>query len=266
MVAERASLIHEPQFREDAVPSTRPYRAACGWPLIASGLLALAGGLGQPAVIRAAEPAAGAVAEPDAGDRHPELRRLSKTDEIWLDVERKELVVGGTIALSAGVIEVFACPQGSKEHESIVATRCPAKLVHAGLLALGLEPGRPVSFDPAYRPATGPKVSVRVRWTDADGQVQERPAQDWIRNTETGAELETEWVFAGSDFWRDPADGTEHYQADGGDMICVSNFPTAMLDLPIESSESNAALLFEAFAGRVPPRGTAVELILAPAD
>ena len=249
------------------MPSTRPYRPACGWPAIASGLLALAGGLCQPAVIRAAEPASGAVAEPDAaGDRHPELRRLSKTDEIWLDVERKELVVGGTIALAAGVIEVFACPQGSKEHESIVATRCPAKLVHAGLLALGLEPGSPVSFDPAYRPATGPKVSIRVRWTDADGQVQERPAQDWIRNTQTGAELETEWVFAGSDFWRDPADGTEHYQADGGDMICVSNFPTAMLDLPIESSESNAALLFEAFAGRVPPRGTAVELILAPAD
>jgi hypothetical protein len=70
-------------------------------------------------------------------------------------------------------------------------------------------------------------------------------------------------VFAGSSFWTDPADGTEYYQADGGDLICVSNFPTAMLDLPVESSQSNEALLFEAFAGRVPPRGTAVELIFS---
>jgi len=147
-----------------------------------------------------------------------------------------------------------------------VATRCPARLVHAGLLALGLEPGQPVSFDPEYRPATGPKVAVRVRWQDAEGNRQERPAQELIRNTATGRQLEADWVFAGSGFWRDPTDGTEHYQADGGDMICVSNFPTATLDLPIESSESNAALLFEAFPGRVPAAGTEVELILTPAN
>jgi hypothetical protein len=84
-----------------------------------------------------------------------------------------------------------------------------------------------------------------------------------VRNTRTGAALDTDWVFAGSSFWTDPADGTEYYQADGGDLICVSNFPTAMLDLPVESSQSNEALLFEAFAGRVPPRGTAVELIFS---
>jgi hypothetical protein len=224
-----------------------------------AGLVLAAAGL-PAAVARAADPAAG------AADRHPEMRRLSRTDDIWLDAAGKRLVVGGRVALAEGVIEVFACPERSKEHEAIVATRCPARLIHAGLLALGLEPGSPVSFDPEYRPATGPKVSVRVRWKDAAGRLQERPAQELIRNTKTGRQLEAEWVFAGSGFWRDPADGTEHYQADGGDMICVSNFPTAMLDLPIESSESNAALLFEAFAGRVPPAGTEVELVLSPAE
>jgi hypothetical protein len=49
-------------------------------------------------------------------------------------------------------------------------------------------------------------------------------------------------------------------------MICVSNFPTAMLDLTIASSDSNEALLFEAFEGRVPAAGTAVELILSAAE
>jgi hypothetical protein len=201
----------------------------------------------------------------EAADRHPELRRLSDTDEIWLDKAGGRVVVGGEIAMAEGAIEVFACPRQTKEHEAVVATRCPARLVHAGLLAIGLEPGHPVSFDPDYEPAEGPGVKVLVRWHDADGNQRERPAQELIRNTKTGGQLEAEWVFAGSSFWVDPADGTRHYQADGGDMICVSNFPSAMLDLPIASSESNAALLFEAFPERVPPPGTVVDLILSAA-
>ena len=49
-------------------------------------------------------------------------------------------------------------------------------------------------------------------------------------------------------------------------MICVSNFPTAMLDLPFESSQQNAELLFEAFPDRVPPRDTEVDIVLMPAE
>lgn len=212
---------------------------------------------------RAAEPAGPAAA---VADRHPDLRRLSRSDEIWLDKARGEVVVGGEIALAEGGIEVFACPVQTKEHEAVVATRCPAHLVHAALLAIGLEPGRPVSFHPEYEPAEGPAVRVLVRWLDAGGEPRERPAQELVRNTKTGRQLDADWVFAGSSFWVDPADGTRHYQADGGDMICVSNFPTAMLDLPIASSDSNTALLFEAHPERVPPPGTVVDLILSAVD
>lgn len=196
-------------------------------------------------------------------DRHPEWKRLAPEEEVWVDPRGKRVIVGATIAVSQGPIEYFACPQGTKEHESIVATKSSARLVHAGLLAIGLEPGKPVSFDPDYVPATGPRVRVTMRWKDESGVVREAPAQDWIRDTRSGKPLAEAWVFAGSGFWKDPADGKEYYQADGGDLVCVSNFPTALLDLPIESSQSNEALLFEAFAGRVPPRNTAVEMILS---
>ena len=64
-------------------------------------------------------------------------------------------------------------------------------------------------------------------------------------------------------FWRDPADGRDHYQADGGDLVCVSNFPEAMLDIPIESGQGNGELMYEAFEGRVPPAGTSVEMVLS---
>jgi len=201
-------------------------------------------------------------AEPAAPDRHPELKRLSPKEDVWIDAKGKRVVVGGAIAVAKGPIEYFACPQGTKEHESIVATRSTAQLVHVGLLAIGLIPGKPVSFDPEYVAATGPVVRVTMRWKDEAGQIQELPAQQWIRDTRTAKPMQEDWVFAGSVFWTDPSDGKEYYQADGGDLICLSNFPTAMLDLTIESSQSNDALLFDAFDGRVPPRGTDVEMIL----
>jgi len=207
-----------------------------------------------------------ATAEPDAPDPHPDLRRLSPREEVWIDLAAKRVVVGGRVALDRGVLEFFACPKETKEHESVVAVNSSASLVHAALLAIGLEPGKPVSFDPEYAPASGPRIRVRMRWTDAEGHPREADARSWIRDTRSGAALETDWVFAGSVFWKDPADGREYYQADGGDLVCVSNFPTAMLDLPIESSQSNEALLFEVFEGRVPPRGTPVEMVLGAID
>jgi len=229
-------------------------------------VVAVAFGVG-PLPADEAQPAPGAAPAAAApADPHPELRRLSPTDEIWLDLAGRRVVVGGSVALDGGGIEVFACPTQSKEHEAIVVTRCPARLVHAGLLAIGLEPGKPVTFFPTYEPASGPKVKVAVRWQDAERRWQERPAQEWIRNSKTGEALAADWVFAGSAFYRDNTDGKEYYQADGGDMICVSNFDTAMLDLPIESGNANEALLFEIFPERVPPRGTRVELVLSPGE
>jgi hypothetical protein len=213
----------------------------------------------RTAVAQSPPIAAGAVAK----DLHPDLRRLSPTDDIWIDPARREVVVGGAIALDRGMIEVFACPQHTKEHEAIVAIAAPSRLVHAALLAIGLQPGRPVSFDPDYAAAQGPVVEVRMRWIDAAGTPHQRRAQELIRSITTKAQLDADWVFAGSVFWKDPADGQEYYQADGGDLICVSNFPTATLDLPLESSQANDALMFEVFEDRVPPRGTKVELVLS---
>lgn len=208
-----------------------------------------------------AEPAT----RPAAADRHPELRRLSPTEEVWVDAKAKRVVVGGEIAIDKGPIEYFACPNGTKEHESVVSTRSSARLVHTALLAIGLMPGKPVSFDPDYVAASGPVVRVTMRWKDDAGTVRELPAQEWIRDNRTGKAMQENWVFAGSAFWTDPSDGKEYYQADGGDLVCLSNFPTAMLDLPIESSQSNESLLFDAFEGRVPPSGTDVEMILSAA-
>lgn len=218
---------------------------------------------GQEPSAERAKAAAAAVQTPANGT--PEgLTKLSEKNDVWLDTKRKAVVVDGQICLRAGQLEMFACPKGTKEHESIVSLNCLAEEVHAGLLAAGAKPGTPVSFNPEYKPATGPIVDVYVLWKDAQGNKQQARAQDWIKYGKTGKPMAYDWVFAGSGFWKDPETGQEHFKANGGDLICVSNFATAMLDLPVESSQANADLLFEAMTDVVPPKGTKVRVVLIP--
>ena len=158
-------------------------------------------------------------------------------------------MIDGQVCLREGNLEMFACPKGTKEHESIVSLNCQPEEAHAGLLAAGAKPGKPVRFDPEYQPASGDIIDLYVLWRDEKGGKHQAKAQEWVKNVKTEKAMEFDWVFAGSAFWKDE-DGKLHYQANGGDFICVSNFPSAMLDLPIESSQANGELMFHALTDK----------------
>jgi len=192
------------------------------------------------------------------------LAKLSKQHRVWLDVKNKQVIIDGYVALTDGQLEMFACPAGTKEHESLIAVYSTAQLAHTALLATGALAGSPVKFRPNYMPASGAVVDIDIQYHDTSGEVKTVAAQHWIKNVKTAKQMQHSWVFAGSGFWQDPQDGKRYYHADGGDFICVSNFPTATLDLPIKSSQANSSLLFSVFKERVPPRRTPVRLILKP--
>lgn len=193
------------------------------------------------------------------------LQRLHPEFPIWLDAEGKAVVMIGRVCQRQAPLELFACLKNSKEHESVLSINTRAYIVHAGLLALGLEPGRPVQFYPEYRPAEGPEIEITLAWRDADGQVRTALAQQWVRNVQTREPLAYPWIFTGSQLLKDEETGKQYYYADStGELICVSNFPSAVLDLPIRSTDSNEALLFEAFTENIPPLGTPVTVILRP--
>jgi len=194
----------------------------------------------------------------------PDAKRLSKASSLWVDTKNKRVFVDGYVSLRDAPLEMFACPKGTKEHEAIVATLAKSSEVHAALLAVGAEPGSTVKFTPRYTPATGQPIRVWVMFRDQEGKFKFSDARKWVRKSGTDEALELDWVFAGSNLWTDPQDGIKYYQADGGDMICVSNFGTAMLDLPIKSSDSNGNLSFSAFTDRIPADLTPVRLMLVP--
>src|SRR6185503_19951057 len=119
--------------------------------LIVAGTLArtLAVAQGETAK-KVSEPAKTAAGSLDS----PAMTRLAPNYDIWIDPKRKIVVVDGKVVLREGALEMFACPKGTKEHESIVAVNSNAQFVHAGLIAVGAEPGHPVVFAPEYKPAT----------------------------------------------------------------------------------------------------------------
>ncbi|MBN8626069.1 MAG: hypothetical protein J0M17_11320 [Planctomycetes bacterium] len=194
----------------------------------------------------------------------PGLKRLSPDADVWLDPEKKQLVLRGDVVLRRGPLELFACLKRTKEHEAIVSVATKAFVVHAGLLACGAQPGNPARFQPEFTPARGTEIEVLVEWVDAAGKTQKMDARQWIKSAKSGKAMDYPWVFGGSGFWTDPADGKRYYQAEDGDFICISNFPSAMLDVPVESSAANSALLFEAFTANIPPEKTRVTIYLIP--
>lgn len=190
-------------------------------------------------------------------------QKLSPEFDIWLDAEGKAVLIDGVVTLREGLLEMFACLKQTKEHESVVALNTRAYLVHAALLRIGAKPGTPVAFDGAYHPPTGSKIEVSVAWLSPEGDWKRARAQDWVCDYRTKKPMTLDWVFAGSGFWRDETTGQQRYLAESGDLICVSNFSSATLDVPAESTQSNEGLMFAAFTERIPPLGTPVRAALS---
>jgi hypothetical protein len=196
-----------------------------------------------------------------------EARKVPMGKNVWLEIqgEKRRVLVDAYVCLREGQLEQLMCRKQTKEHEAILAADVDARNIHKALLITGAKAGTVVSYQPRYQPATGSPIKVTLQYEDK-GKTVTLPAQQWVRNSKTGKALEHNWVFAGSQLLEDPLekDKPPVYAANSGDVICVSNFEDAMLDLPINSPKDNSELAFEAFTERIPPLETKVRVILEP--
>jgi hypothetical protein len=213
---------------------------------------------------------------PDREAPAPKKTKKEIAKNVYLEVDpgkdgKRRVLVEAYVCLRRGQLEQLLTRKRTKEHEAILAADVDAKYVHAGLLAAGAKPGSTIKYKKdgdkfIVVPPTGTRIKVSLQYLDKKTKkLVTVPAQQWIRQIKTQKLLAHDWVFSGSAFYKDPLDETKMiYGANDGDVICVANFETAMLDLPINSSKSNDDLAFEANTEKIPPLETKVTIILEP--
>jgi hypothetical protein len=203
---------------------------------------------------------------PQDAPKPAEAKKVPAGQNVWMEIQgdRRRVGVQARVCLREGQLEQLLCRKNTKEHEAILAADCDARDIHKALLVTGAQPGTPVRFVPKFQPPTGTRIRVTLQYEDK-GKLSTVPAQNWVRDFATKKELKHDWVFAGSVLIPGDPPGREAvYAANSGDVICVSNFEGAMLDLPIHSPQENAELVFEAFTERIPPLDTPVKVYLEP--
>lgn len=192
---------------------------------------------------------------------------IGKNVFLEIDGKQKRVVVDAYVCLRQGMLEQLLTRKRTKEHEAILAVDTDVRNIHLALVAAGAEPGSPVKFRPKFTAPRGTTIKITLEYKDRKtDKVMRVPAQQWIRSIKTKKDLDTDWVFAGSVLIPDPFDGKKppYYGANDGDVICISNFDTALLDVPFNSSKENDELAFEAHTDRIPPLETPVRIILEP--
>jgi hypothetical protein len=194
----------------------------------------------------------------DAPQQPAEGKRVPVGQNVFLEVmpdNTRRVLISSRVCLRQGPLELLLTRRGQKEHEAILTADIDARKVHEALLLANATPGSTVRFEPRFRPPTGTRIKISLIYEEGNRKVMV-PARSWVRSIKTGQELDSDWVFAGSLLVEnsDPLNpkAPKKYLANDGDVICVANFETALLDLPIRSSKEDADRGFEAWTERIP--------------
>jgi hypothetical protein len=193
------------------------------------------------------------------------VKKVEVGRDVFVEVEDKKIVrvlVKAKVCLREGMLEHLLTRIRCKEHEAILVADIDARDLHRALLLLGLREGKPIAFKPKEVPPSGAGVQITLAYKK-DGKEIKVPARQWIRHAKTKKNLHTDWVFVGSGLVAEADNPAKvYYLANDGDVICVSNFESALLDLPILSSNHDNE--YEAHTERIPAVDTPVTVVLEP--
>ena len=129
---------------------------------------------------------------------------LELTEGLRVDRASRTVEVRAWVCLDRGWLEQVLCLPGTREHESLLVTDVVPSSVHAALLLVGLEAGRPGRWVEeagavVLSAPLGDRVDVRVRYLDPDSRAMvERDVTTWISDVNTGAvHPRAPWIFGG---------------------------------------------------------------------
>jgi hypothetical protein len=169
--------------------------------------------------------------------------------------------VAGRIAIQRNLVELFACGEGGKVHETVVVIEGQPSHLHIALQFLGFsdggqtkglrkirteEDGKTVEKEvevveengPNFlgdpRKPVGDRVIVTVAWTD-EGKEHRVRAEDMIWERTRGRSMpRSGWIFTGSRTVQNPMTGKDEFAADHSQTVMTTwHDPDSLLDNPL---------------------------------
>lgn len=190
--------------------------------------------------------------------------RVGKLPFVAFDAGRRQVRVECEALGVDAPLEFFCVRVGGSEHESVLRTPAKPSDIHTALLAIGLQPGKPVTYSEAlnkWLPPQGPPLSISLEW-EKDGKLVNVPAYRCMQDLKDKREMKPRhWVFCGS---RVMEDG--EFAADvTGYVVSVVNFDLTLIDMPEVASNSNDLLEWRRNPDVAPPAKTKVTMVIEPA-
>ena len=187
------------------------------------------------------------------------------------DVDGKRIggvVVPGVVLVTKGLVELFGCGEGGKEHETVMRLDSNIQALDLALTSAGLKRGRlPAKTDLSIADQ-GSRVLILVQWVDKDGKVVTHRSEDLIVSIRRNAPMpRVGWTYVGQ--WMEVADPTSpkgekkhKVLAATGSRSLITTFRdrTALLDNPLEEAVDDT--LFGSNYMLLPQSGTPVKVIL----
>ncbi len=192
---------------------------------------------------------------------------------VTLYLQEKRVEVDARVCIRRGLIELFACSEGGKDHESAVVLKCKPQSLHLALVLLGLKDERESGGGGEEQvgdaaPPKGDRVIVYLEWTDKDGKTVRHRAEELIKDSRTNTPMPpVGFAFRGSEFVaeQDPdtrkPTGRQIYLANRvRTVIATYHDPTSILDNPLKTGGDDT--IYYSNEDLLPETGTPAKLIV----
>lgn len=192
---------------------------------------------------------------------------------VTLFLEEKRVEVEARVCVRRGLLELFACAEGGKDHESAVVLYAKPQSLHLALVLLGLRDkremggGGPQQIGDPTAPK-GDRVLVFLEWVDKDGKTHRHRAEELIKDQRTEKTMPlVGWTFSGSEFVEEVDPDTK--KPTGRQIYCanrersvITTFhdPTAILDNPLTTGGDDS--IYYSNEEVLPESGTRAKLIV----
>jgi len=185
------------------------------------------------------------------------------------------VVVAGMILMDRGIPEFMACGEGGREHESVLRLECDIHSLDLALQLSGLKRGPvPARLNDAKVPQ-GSRVIVLLQWTDEEGKIVTRRAEDCVIDARRRAPMRrVGWTYVGAMVpVQDPAGApgkTYRVLAATSSRSLMTTYRdgSTILDNPLEAPELDMVndTFYAANYMLLPQPGTKVRVIIRAPD